>query len=103
MPVHYDPARIRKRFCPRGHDKHKVGVCRHQCAKCHGSQNREQKKKLRSDPEYRAKEAKRNSNGWQNPLNAIRDRKRKIRIRRERTLEQMQDLLAQLKEGEIND
>lgn len=34
MPVHYDPARIRKRFCPAGHDKHIEGVHERHCYKC---------------------------------------------------------------------
>ena len=50
MPVHYDPARIRKRFCPRGHDKYVVGVHTsdscinppHQCYACHKQVNRKQ-------------------------------------------------------------
>lgn len=73
------------------------------------------KKRYHTDPEWRAKQIERvlnlyytnseyrarRSNGWQNPLNAIRDTQRRIRKRREHKIEQMQDLLAQL-EGETN-
>lgn len=130
MPIHYDPARIRVRFCPAGHDKYIEGVNRRpgggsQCYKCDkiASVNNQRlryqsdpkyrariltrtskRRKIKrvNDPEWRAKQSARTSNGWQNPLNAIRQTRRNIRLRRGRKIEQIKELLAQLKEGETN-
>lgn len=87
MPVHYDPAKIRKRYCPQGHDKYEVGVktsgqiLGHQTARCYGCH------------------LKSTNNGWSNPVRAIKERQRWIRNRRGRKIEQIKELLAQL-EGE---
>jgi hypothetical protein len=85
MPIHYDPARIIKRFCPQGHDKYVVGVftsgATHMCQQC---------------------VLDKYNNSWNNPLRATGAALRRIKKRRKRGLAQMQDLLAQLQEGETN-
>lgn len=88
MPVHYDPARIRKRFCPRGHDKYVVGVQaqitgrRSECNQCYNQFTT-------------------NAAWGINPRKAINASLRRIRKRRGRKIEQIKELLAQL-EGETN-
>lgn len=102
MPVHYDPARIRKRFCPQGHDKYIVGVMAapastskcYACAKITRVEQR--KKQYASDPEWRKKHNQRTSRGWQNPKRARRNYfsrlKKRMAAKREKIAELEKEL-----------